>query len=307
MLHLSGQPSRVRQLRRRRPAARVPARPPARCRDQPGRRRGAGRRGNRVVLLDLLGHGRSDKPRHTSAYRMDTYATQVFALLDELGAKEAVLGGMSLGANVSLFAADQHPHRVRGLVLEMPVLEPRRAVSRLGVRAAAHARPLRAAVVARHVVVVPAGSTDPLRASRQFRPRLRAASRRHGGRAPRHPRRPDRPDRGAALPHVRPDTGARPWERPRAPVRRRRRPHAADAECVARTGSLASSSSGCPRDASRTRSPSSSTRPGARRRATPPVREQEPRPAGTPRDAPADRRLTARRRPVPHPAGAVWP
>ena len=80
-------------------------------------------RGNRVVLLDLLGHGRSDKPRHASAYRMDTYATQVFALLDELGAKEAVLGGMSLGANVSLFAADQHPHRVRGLVLEMPVLE----------------------------------------------------------------------------------------------------------------------------------------------------------------------------------------
>lgn len=80
-------------------------------------------RGNRVVLLDLLGHGRSDKPRHASAYRMDTYATQVFALLDELGAEEAVLGGMSLGANVSLFAADHHPHRVKGLVLEMPVLE----------------------------------------------------------------------------------------------------------------------------------------------------------------------------------------
>jgi pimeloyl-ACP methyl ester carboxylesterase len=80
-------------------------------------------RGNRVVLLDLLGHGRSDKPRHASAYRMDTYATQVFALLDELGAEEAVLGGVSLGANVSLFAADHHPHRVRGLVLEMPVLE----------------------------------------------------------------------------------------------------------------------------------------------------------------------------------------
>jgi len=75
------------------------------------------------VLLDLLGHGRSDKPRHASAYRMDTYATQVFALLDELGAEEAVIGGMSLGANVSLFAADHHPHRVKGLVLEMPVLE----------------------------------------------------------------------------------------------------------------------------------------------------------------------------------------
>lgn len=80
-------------------------------------------RGNRVVLLDLLGHGRSDKPTHASAYRMDTYATQVFALLDELGADEAVLGGVSLGANVSLFAASHHPGRIRGLVVEMPVLE----------------------------------------------------------------------------------------------------------------------------------------------------------------------------------------
>jgi len=80
-------------------------------------------RGNRVILLDLLGHGRSGKPRHASAYRMDTYPSQVFALLDELGANEAVFGGMSLGANVSLFAAAQQPDRVRGIVLEMPVLE----------------------------------------------------------------------------------------------------------------------------------------------------------------------------------------
>jgi pimeloyl-ACP methyl ester carboxylesterase len=80
-------------------------------------------KGHRVVLVDLLGHGRSDKPTHASEYRIDTYAEQVFGLLDELGADEAVLGGMSLGANVSLFAASQHPDRVKGLVLEMPVLE----------------------------------------------------------------------------------------------------------------------------------------------------------------------------------------
>lgn len=79
--------------------------------------------GNRVVLFDLLGHGRSDKPTHASEYRIDSYATQVVALLDELGADNAVLGGVSLGANVSLFAASAHPERVRGLVLEMPVLE----------------------------------------------------------------------------------------------------------------------------------------------------------------------------------------
>lgn len=79
--------------------------------------------GHRVILLDLLGHGRSDKPTHATEYRIDAYADQVFALLDELGVREAVLGGMSLGANVSLFAASRQPERVRGLVLEMPVLE----------------------------------------------------------------------------------------------------------------------------------------------------------------------------------------
>ena len=80
-------------------------------------------RGNRVVLLDLLGHGGSDKPVHASEYRLDLYVDQVLALLDELEAPEAVLGGLSLGANVSLLAASRCPERVRGLVLEMPVLE----------------------------------------------------------------------------------------------------------------------------------------------------------------------------------------
>jgi pimeloyl-ACP methyl ester carboxylesterase len=80
-------------------------------------------RGNRVVLLDLLGHGRSDKPRHAGPHRMDLYAEQVLCLLDELGVDQVVLGGVSLGTNVSLLATVQAPERVRGLVLEMPVLE----------------------------------------------------------------------------------------------------------------------------------------------------------------------------------------
>ena len=79
--------------------------------------------GHRVVLVDLLGHGRSDKPTHASEYRIDTYTEQVVALLDELDVPTAVLGGMSLGANISLFTASRRPDRVRGLVLEMPVLE----------------------------------------------------------------------------------------------------------------------------------------------------------------------------------------
>ena len=81
------------------------------------------RHGHRVVLLDLLGHGHSSKPRNQVRYRMDLYARQVLALLDALGLDEAVIGGPSLGANTSLFAAVQAPERVRALILEMPVLE----------------------------------------------------------------------------------------------------------------------------------------------------------------------------------------
>lgn len=79
--------------------------------------------GFRVALLDLPGHGQSDKPRHASAHRMDSYARHVIALLDALGVEQAAIGGVSLGANVALQAAVLAPERVRALVVEMPVLE----------------------------------------------------------------------------------------------------------------------------------------------------------------------------------------
>jgi pimeloyl-ACP methyl ester carboxylesterase len=88
-----------------------------------GLARALAERGHRVVLLDLLGHGGSDKPQHAAEYRLDVYTEQVVALLDHLRAERAVIGGMSLGANVSLHVAARHPRRVQGLVLEMPVLE----------------------------------------------------------------------------------------------------------------------------------------------------------------------------------------
>ncbi|MDZ7676088.1 MAG: alpha/beta hydrolase [Acidimicrobiales bacterium] len=81
------------------------------------------RRGHRIVLLDLLGHGKSDRPEHASEYRFDVYTEQVLALLDHLDVPRAVVGGVSLGANVALLFATLHPDRVGGLVVEMPVLE----------------------------------------------------------------------------------------------------------------------------------------------------------------------------------------
>jgi len=80
-------------------------------------------RGNRVITLDLLGHGESDRPRDMWRYSMPIFGQQAVALLDHLELEEAVVGGTSLGANVTLEAAVQAPDRMRGLVIEMPVLD----------------------------------------------------------------------------------------------------------------------------------------------------------------------------------------
>ncbi len=80
-------------------------------------------RGNRVITLDLLGHGRSDRPRDMWRYSMASYGAEVVALMDHLEIPEAVVMGTSLGANAALEVAAHSPDRLRGLVIEMPVLD----------------------------------------------------------------------------------------------------------------------------------------------------------------------------------------
>ena len=80
-------------------------------------------RGNRVVTLDLLGHGRSDRPADMWRYGMGFFAGDVVALLDHLELDEAVVGGHVAGRQ----------HHARGGLgragapardgLEMPVLD----------------------------------------------------------------------------------------------------------------------------------------------------------------------------------------
>jgi pimeloyl-ACP methyl ester carboxylesterase len=81
------------------------------------------RRGHRVITMDLLGHGLSDRPPDMWRYSMGQFAQQVLALLDHLDIDEAVIGGTSLGANVTLEFAVLAPERARGLLVEMPVID----------------------------------------------------------------------------------------------------------------------------------------------------------------------------------------
>jgi pimeloyl-ACP methyl ester carboxylesterase len=79
--------------------------------------------GHRVLCLDLLGHGDSDRPSEMSSYSIATFGRQAIGLLDHLEIGQAVIGGTSLGANAALEATVAAPTRVRGLLVEMPVLD----------------------------------------------------------------------------------------------------------------------------------------------------------------------------------------
>ena len=71
--------------------------------------------GYRVVALDLLGFGSSDKPAR--GYTNAAYAQLVVALMDSLHLPDAVLVGHSMGGEIAAEVAISFPTRVRGLVL----------------------------------------------------------------------------------------------------------------------------------------------------------------------------------------------
>ena len=69
----------------------------------------------RVIAPDLLGHGRSDKPR--TDYSLGAFAVWLRDFLDELDIPVATLVGHSLGGGVALQFAHQHREYCRRLVL----------------------------------------------------------------------------------------------------------------------------------------------------------------------------------------------
>ncbi len=73
------------------------------------------RRDHRVIAVDLLGHGDSEKPK--DGYSMEHQADTIAEALDELGADRVLAVGQSLGGPVSTALAERHPDKVRGLVI----------------------------------------------------------------------------------------------------------------------------------------------------------------------------------------------
>ncbi|MFC9993875.1 alpha/beta fold hydrolase [Nocardia sp. NPDC127526] len=85
--------------------------------------------GYRVLCLDQLGHGGSDRPLDPAVYSMPLFANYVLAVLDRLDIDQVVLAGRSLGANTALEVALTAPRRLRGLIAEGPVLEGARTAA----------------------------------------------------------------------------------------------------------------------------------------------------------------------------------
>jgi len=72
----------------------------------------------RVITPDLRASGRSRDPRPLDWAQL---AKDVGALMDHLGLRKAVVGGVSGGTGAAVRFALDHPERVAGLVVVMPV------------------------------------------------------------------------------------------------------------------------------------------------------------------------------------------
>lgn len=75
------------------------------------------RRGQRVVALDLRGHGQSGKPHEAEAYGRASMVGDILRLMDHLDLGRVDLIGYSMGAHLSLALALSDQDRLSNLVL----------------------------------------------------------------------------------------------------------------------------------------------------------------------------------------------
>jgi pimeloyl-ACP methyl ester carboxylesterase len=73
--------------------------------------------GNRAIVLDHLGFGRSDKPNDPELYRVPRHAQRLEALLESLDLRGATLVPQDWGGPIGLYWATRHPERVDGLFI----------------------------------------------------------------------------------------------------------------------------------------------------------------------------------------------
>lgn len=80
-----------------------------------------------VVAIDQRGHGESASVGNHES--LQDLAAELGTVMDHVGWDRAVLGGISLGAALTLSFTALHPERVVGLIQDLPAFSPRSAMA----------------------------------------------------------------------------------------------------------------------------------------------------------------------------------
>ena len=78
-----------------------------------------------VILVDLRGHGDSDKPHESEAYKRELLATDIIAVMDVLNIRETDFLGYSLGGRMAFILAKYAPERFRSFIIGGANPDPR--------------------------------------------------------------------------------------------------------------------------------------------------------------------------------------
>jgi 2-succinyl-6-hydroxy-2,4-cyclohexadiene-1-carboxylate synthase len=71
-----------------------------------------------VIAIDLLGHGKSEKPQTPDRYAIDRAADDIITITKQLGLARFGLLGYSMGGRLALYLSLNYPEKIKALVLE---------------------------------------------------------------------------------------------------------------------------------------------------------------------------------------------
>jgi pimeloyl-ACP methyl ester carboxylesterase len=76
--------------------------------------------GFRLIAFDARAHGQTHPPGDPSRLGFNTFAEDLRALMDHLELEQAIVGGISMGAGITLNFSVRYPERILGLVQSRP-------------------------------------------------------------------------------------------------------------------------------------------------------------------------------------------
>jgi len=71
----------------------------------------------KLILVDLRGHGESDKPRDIKSYSSKEFTSDIIAVLDDLKITKAHCWGYSMGGTIAFFLSGDYPERFYSFII----------------------------------------------------------------------------------------------------------------------------------------------------------------------------------------------